>query len=50
MLKNNLQRLKLRSPLLADQCTPPKVSTRRDAVNFEWKREQWEMERPRILF
>ena len=27
--------LKRSPPLLTDQCTPPKVSTRRDAVNFE---------------
>ena len=30
--------LKQKSSLLTDQCTPPKVSTRRDTVNFEWKR------------
>ena len=30
--------LKRRSTLLTDKGTPPKVSTRRDTVNFEWKR------------
>ena len=24
--------------MLTDQCTPPKSSSRRDAVNFEWRR------------
>ena len=32
--------LKRRSLLLTGQCTPPKVSKRRDAVNFEWKRDK----------
>ena len=32
-------KLNRRPPLLRDQCTPPKVSTRRDTVNFEWTRD-----------
>ena len=31
--------LKRRSPNLTDQCTLLKVSTRRNTVNFEWKRD-----------